>query len=158
MTTIYDALKSDHEQHRDLLRKLDATQGDSAERRKLWERFYYEVGAHAAAEELTFYSRLISKSEAQSEGRHSVAEHKELEDSILGLHEMDFSSPGWLARLKILRARYEHHIDEEEDDIFPVAREVIGADEEGTIGAEFAERKSEERKLVDEKAENALEE
>lgn len=157
MPTIYDTLKTDHDRHRTLLKQLAATQGDSEERRKLWQTFYYDVGAHAAAEELTFYSKVIAESDGQSEGRHSVAEHQELDDMIQGLNEMDFSSPGWLARFKTLKDRYEHHIEEEEEDVFPVAKEVIGADRNGKIGAEFSTRKKEERKLVDEKAENALE-
>ncbi len=157
MKTIYEALRSDHDKHRDLLEKLAETQGDSEERRKLWKTFYYEVGAHAAAEELAFYSKLIAKSDGQPEGRHSVAEHHELEEMITSLNEMDFSSPGWLSRLKTLKERYEHHIDEEEVDIFPVAKDVVGADKAGEIGAEFISRKEVERKLVDEKAEDALE-
>ena len=157
MTTIYDALKSDHDKHRDLLKKLATTQGDSAERRKLWKPFYYDAGAHAAAEELAFYSRLIAESEGQSEGRHPVTEHKETDDLIQSLNEMDFGAPGWMARFSTLKERYEHHIEEEEDDVFPIARDVIGADESGDIGAEFARHKKEERRLADEKAGNALE-
>ncbi|MFN3608037.1 MAG: hemerythrin domain-containing protein [Hyphomonas sp.] len=158
MTTIYERLKSDHDKHRDLLAKLAETQGDSPERRELWKTFYYEVGAHAAAEEESFYSPLMAKSDGQPEGRHSVAEHKELDDMLQELNEMDMSSPGWLTRFKTMKDRYEHHIEEEEEDIFPVAKDVIGPDKSGEIEAEFSERKKEERKLVDEKAEEALEE
>ena len=158
MPTIYEKLKSDHDKHRDLLAKLAETAGDSEERRTLWKTFYYDVGAHAAAEEEAFYSPLMAESDGQAEGRHSVAEHKELDDMLQELNEMDMSSPGWLTRFKTMKDRYEHHIEEEEDDIFPVAKDVIGADKSGKIAAEFAERKKEERKLVDEKAEEALEE
>lgn len=158
MPTIYEKLKSDHDRHRDLLAKLAETEGDSEDRRQLWKSFYYDVGAHAAAEEETFYSELIADSDGQSEGRHSVAEHHELDEIIQELNDMDMSSPGWLTRFKTLKDRYEHHIEEEEEDIFPVAKEVIGADKDGEIAAEFAERKEEERKLVDKKAEEALEE
>ena len=47
---------------------------------------------------------------------------------IQELDEMDMSSPGWLTRFKTLRHDYEHHIDEEETEIFPVAKDVIGPD------------------------------
>ncbi len=157
MPTIYQTLKTDHDKHRDLLAKLAGTQGDSDDRRKLWQTFYYDVSAHAAAEELSFYSKLISESEGQPEGRHSVAEHHELEEMIQGLHEMEFSSPGWLARFKSLKARYEHHIEEEEAEIFEKAKDVIGADPTGQIAAEFVTLKKKERRKVDEKAEQALE-
>lgn len=158
MPTIYEKLKSDHDKHRDLLAKLAETEGDSDERRELWKTFYYDVSAHAAAEEVSFYSPLMAESDAQAEGRHSVAEHKELDDMLQELNDMDMSSPGWLTRFKTMKDRYEHHIEEEEEDIFPVAKDVIGTDKSGEIAAEFAEHKKEERTLVDEKAEEALEE
>ena len=61
MTTIYETLKSDHDKHRELLKKLAETSGDSSTRRKFWAEFYYDVGAHAAAEEEAFYQPLQSK-------------------------------------------------------------------------------------------------
>lgn len=158
MATIYELLKKDHDKHRDLLAKLAETSGDSDERRKLWESFYYDVGAHAAAEEETFYAPLMEDKDGQPKGRHSVAEHKELDDIVQELVEMEMSSPGWLTRFKTLRERYEHHIEEEEEEIFETAREVLGDDKSGEIGSKFQTRKAKERKLVDEKAEEALEE
>lgn len=155
---IYDVLKSDHDTHRELLKKLADTEGDSKERRELWNKFYCDVGSHAAAEEESFYGPMIETEDGQPHARHSVAEHKELDDIMQELNEMDMSSPGWLTRFKTLKDRYEHHIEEEEEDIFPVAKDVLGADKAGEVAAEFAERKKEERKLVDEKAEDALEE
>lgn len=158
MPTIYEKLKTDHDKHRRLLRELAKTEGNSPERRTLWNSFYYDVSAHAAAEELAFYSNLMAESEGQAEGRHSVAEHHELDEMMQELNETDMSSPGWLSRLKSLKDRYEHHIEEEENDIFPVAKDVIGADRKGEIAAEFEEKKAQERKLVDQKAEDAMEE
>jgi len=157
MATIYELLKKDHDKHRELLAKLAETSGDSAERRKLWESFYYDVGAHAAAEEETFYGPLMEDEDGQPKGRHSVAEHKELDDIVQELVEMELSSPGWLMRFKTLRERYEHHIEEEEEEIFETARDVLGHDASGEIGNRFQTRKAKERKLVDEKAEEALE-
>lgn len=116
------------------------------------------MGGHAAAEEETFYAPLMKGEAGQPKGRHSVAEHKELDDIIQELDEMDMSSPGWLTRFKTLRHDYEHHIDEEETEIFPVAKDVIGPDKDGSIGEAFLERKQREMKLVDQKAEEALEE
>ena len=158
MSTIYETLKSDHDKHRDLLASLAETEGDSPERRKLWKTFYYDVGAHAAAEEESFYSPLMEDQKGQPKGRHSVAEHKELDDIIQELEEMDMSSSGWLTRFKTLRHDYEHHIEEEEEEIFETARKVLGDDASGEIAATFRTRKGKERKLVDKKAEEALEE
>lgn len=158
MTTIYETLKSDHDKHRELLKKLAETSGDSGARRKLWAEFYYDVGAHAAAEEEAFYGPMIEAEAGQPKARHSVAEHHELDEIMQELNEMDMSSPGWLTRFKTLRHDYEHHVDEEEEEIFATAKKTIGKDDDGKIAAKFRKRKAAERRLVDDKAEAALEE
>lgn len=158
MSTIYATLKKDHDRHRKLLATIADTQGDSEKRREAWDQFFHDVSAHAAAEEETFYSRLIADEEGQPEARHSVAEHKEIDDMLEELNEIEFSSPAWLPKFKEMRHRYEHHIEEEEEDIFPVAEDVLGKDGNESFGAAFEKRKDAELKLVDEKAEEKLEE
>jgi hemerythrin superfamily protein len=152
MTTIYKTLKQDHDRHRKLLAAIADTSGDSETRRMKWDEFFNDVSAHAAAEEETFYSKLIAKEDGQPEGRHSVAEHKELDDIMTELNDMDMSSSGWLNRFNTLRERYEHHMEEEENDVFPVAKEEIGKDASGKIGEKFEARKERELELVDDKA------
>ncbi len=157
MPSIYDAIRQDHEDHRALLDRLEKTEGDSPDRREAWNRFYYEVKSHAAAEEETFYSKLISKTWGQDAARHSVHEHQQLDDLMEELNDMDMSSPGWLQKFKKLRHDYEHHIDEEEDEVFERARREIDDSEIDGYGDRFLARKKEERALVDEKVKDSLE-
>ena len=157
MPSIYDAIKADHDQHRALLKRISDTSGDSEDRRKAWSTFYYEVKSHAAAEEETFYSKLISKIWGQDAARHSIEEHAEMDDLLEELNEMDFSSPGWAQKFETLRHDYEHHIDEEENEVFTRAREVIPESEISGYGERFEKRKAEERELVDAKREDHLE-
>ena len=157
MPNIYQAIKDDHDDHRKLLDRIEDTSGDSEDRRKAWREFYYDVKSHAAAEEETFYSTLISETWGQDSARHSVHEHQEIDDLMEELNGMDMSSPGWLTKFKQLRHDYEHHIDEEEDEVFARAREVVDASKEDEIGERFLKRKEEERGLVDEKVEDSLE-
>jgi len=157
MPDIYSAIKADHDHHRTLLDRISETSGASEDRKKAWREFYYHVKSHAAAEEETFYSKLISKTWGQDAARHSVHEHQQLDDLMEELNEMDMSSGGWLEKFKVLRHDYEHHIEEEEDEVFARAREVIPESEIEGYGDRFNARKEEERKLVDEKVEDSLE-
>ena len=157
MPSIYDAIKADHDEHRALLDTLAGTSGDSEARREAWNRFYYDVKSHAAAEEETFYSKLISKTWGQDAARHSVHEHQQLDDLMEELNEMDMSSPGWLTKFKTLKHEYEHHMEEEEDEVFTRAKEVIPDAEIEGYGQRFEDRKREERALVDEKVADSLE-
>lgn len=144
MPSIFEAIERDHDNHRRILRKLDETQGDSAERRALFNTLKREVEAHAAAEEQTFYASLIAEPEGQEKARHSISEHKEASDLIDELDAMDFSSPGWLSRFRSLKEALEHHMDEEEDEVFARARKLLASEEIDKLGREFADRKSSE--------------
>ncbi|SFD61049.1 Hemerythrin HHE cation binding domain-containing protein [Sulfitobacter brevis] len=157
MPSIYEAIKADHDEHRKLLDSIAQTSGDSAERRDGWDSFYHDVKSHAAAEEETFYSKLISETWGQDAARHSVHEHQQMDDILEELHEMDMSSSGWLTRFKTLKEEYEHHMDEEVNEVFERAREVIGAEDNDAFGARFEARKKEERTLIDAKREDSLE-
>ena len=82
MTSIYDAIRKDHDRHRDLLERIDATEGDSPERREAWDAFYRDVKSHSAAEEETFYSKLMEQTWGQDAARHSVHEHAEMDEIL----------------------------------------------------------------------------
>jgi len=157
MPSIYDAIKEDHDSHRDLLDKIEQTSGDSADRRAAWDAFYEDVKSHAAAEEETFYSKLISETWGQDAARHSVHEHQQLDDLMEELNETDMSSSGWLTRFKTLKHDYEHHMDEEESEVFERAKKVIGKEHNEGFGKEFEARKKEERGLIAKKREDSLE-
>lgn len=116
---IFERLKQDHDKHRRILERMAQTEGKSDERVSLLEELTIEVKSHAAAEEQALYSTMLRKPETTSETRHSVAEHHEIEEMLNDLAATDMSSSAWLAKFKDLRHRYEHHIDEEEDDHFP---------------------------------------
>ena len=157
MPSIYDAIVKDHERHRDLLDRVAQTEGDSKDRRDAWDAFYRDVKSHSAAEEETFYSKLISKTWGQDAARHSVHEHAEMDEILEELREMDMSSPGWLTRFKTLKHDYEHHMEEEENEVFARAKEVIGAEKNEEFGEKFLSHKSKELELIEEKREDALE-
>lgn len=157
MTSIYDAIRKDHDRHRDLLERIDATEGDSPERREAWDAFYRDVKSHSAAEEETFYSKLMEQTWGQDAARHSVHEHAEMDEILEELREMDMSSPGWLTRFRTLKHDYEHHMEEEEEEVFTRAKKVIGEEENDAYGARFEKRKDKELGLIEKKRADALE-
>lgn len=142
---IFDRLIEDHELHRDLLHAIGETHGKSAEREELFERFTKEAKGHAAAEEQALYSTMMRKPPTTGETRHSVAEHHEIEEMLNDLAATDMSSSAWLAKFKELRHRYEHHIDEEEDEHFPDFANYLTSEDEAHMRAVFERRKREER-------------
>lgn len=141
MTDIFSILKSDHDLHRAMLAKIATTKGHGDERRDLFEAFRIEVTAHAAAEEQSLYAHMLADPELQEQGRHAVAEHKEIDDMLGDLQKMDADEAAWLTQFKELRHRYEHHINEEEEEMFPAAEEAFDAAKAGKLGTIFVARK-----------------
>ena len=72
----------------------------------MFEAFRVEVTAHAASEEMSLYATMLGKPDLREEAQHSVSEHKEIEDFLTELYEMDFASTGWLTRFRTMKDRY----------------------------------------------------
>ncbi|WP_226624159.1 hemerythrin domain-containing protein [Alloyangia pacifica] len=157
MTSIYDAITKDHETHRALLDRIDQTEGDSPERREAWDAFYRDIKSHSAAEEEEFYAELMKHTWGQDAARHSVHEHAEMDEILEELNEMDMSSPGWLTRFRTLKHDYEHHMEEEEEEVFTRARKVVGEEDNDAYGKRFLDRKEKELGLIEKKKEDHLE-
>jgi iron-sulfur cluster repair protein YtfE (RIC family) len=126
------------------MKRILNTSGDSAERQTLWQRFRNDLEAHAAAEEQSLYAELIAEEQSQPQARHSVAEHKESSDLVEKLDAMEMSNPGWLQAFQTLADDLEHHMSEEEQDVFDVSKAMIGDTRAEELATRFRLRKQHE--------------
>ncbi|WBH16956.1 hemerythrin domain-containing protein [Sphingomonas radiodurans] len=145
---IYRDLKADHDKQRGMLKELGELRGDTTVRKRLFETFRLELQSHAAAEEESLYAVMLGNPELRDDARHSVAEHKEVDDLLGELMDLDFGSDEWESKFFHMRHRYEHHIEEEEEEMFPAADEALGDDVEAQMAATYEERKPAELELA----------
>jgi len=143
---IFQDLKSDHDRHRAMLEKLGSASDD--QRGSLFEELRKELQAHAAAEEESLYATMLANPELRDDARHSVSEHKEVDDFLGELMEGDPASDEWTDTFEKMRHRYLHHIDEEEEEMFPEAAETLSGEEEARIAKVFEDRKPKELQLA----------
>lgn len=122
---IYENLKRDHDKQRAMLKELGELKGARPERKQLFEAFRLELQSHAAAEEESLYAVMLGDPELRDDARHSVSEHKEVDDLIAELFDLDFASDEWESKFYHTRPRYEHHIGEEEEEMFPAAAKEL---------------------------------
>jgi hypothetical protein len=141
---IFEDLKLDHDRQRELLEKLGTTEGATHERETLFETLRKELQAHAAAEEESLYATMLALPDLREDARHSVSEHKEVDDMLGELVQMGIGAPDWMSKFEEMRHRYLHHIDEEEQDMFPAASEGLSAEDERRIADVFERRKPRE--------------
>ncbi len=135
--TIFDALRDDHDTQRTLLARLLDTQGDSDARQELYDRLKRELEAHAAAEERYFYVPLMESDVTQDKARHSVAEHKELDDFLERLDGYRMEGSQWIQTARDLGERLTHHLDEEEHEVFQLAGRELDAAAKQSLGDEY---------------------
>lgn len=138
---IFARLIEDHDNHRRLIEAIKETTGDSEDRERLFAEFKTDAMAHAAAEEGTLYVAMMEDPEIRQDAQHSVKEHADLGMLFVELDEMDMSSSGWLNKFHKLAEEYTHHIDEEEEEKFPKARDELGEEKAVALKADFEERK-----------------
>jgi HEPN domain-containing protein len=103
---------------------------------------------------------MLRKPETTDETRHSVAEHKEIDDLLNDLAATDSGAGEWMEKLAHLRHRYLHHIDEEEDEHFPDFARHLAEEDVEFMRAVFERRKEAEREAAEitpEKLEDAKE-
>jgi len=141
---IFERINQDHEKQRRLMQLLVETEGESSKRKSAFADFKSEYKAHAAAEEQVFYSTLMEDPDGTDKARHSVAEHKETLDLLEEIADTDMSSSSWLKTMKKIQHENEHHMKEEEDEVFPHARRVLDGKDISKMGDEFESRKKEE--------------
>ena len=134
---IFEELRADHDQQRDLIDRLVATAGDSDDRAKVFDELSAALDAHAAAEERHFYTALMDDDLTQEKARHSVAEHKELDDLVESLEEYDRTAPAWLETARELQHRLTHHLDEEEHEVFQMAGKALSDAQKESLATEY---------------------
>ena len=142
---IFETLIADHDRHRALLDRIEETHGESDERKALLEQLTKELKGHAAAEEQALWSSILRKPATTEEARHAVAEHKELDDLLNLLAATDMSTGGWLNRFHKLKEEDLHHIEEEEEEIFPASAKVLTEEDRSWMADVFRRRKAAEK-------------
>ncbi len=138
---IYDILKQDHEEVKSLLNDLIALKDDDEYRFVLVDEIKGALIPHSRAEEATFYNTLRAVDADKSIVAHGFQEHFEAESLVRLLQVKDTLDVEWKATAIKLREVLNHHIAEEESEIFTEARKMFSADEAESIGEAFTKLK-----------------
>jgi hemerythrin-like domain-containing protein len=136
-------LKQDHDEVKKIMGKLeDTTERAVKTRTELFETFRAEMQAHETVEEEIFYPALKQHAETKDITLEGYEEHHVVDLVMDELEGVSVDDETWTAKFTVLRENVEHHIEEEEGEMFPKAREVIG-DELEALGERMAARKEE---------------
>jgi len=134
---IFEALKKDHEKQRALLNTLTSTSGSSDLRDETFIELKTQLEEHAKYEERNFYKPLLDHDVSQEMTRHSIAEHKEIDDLVEDLEKLETSAPTWLRKAKELEHLVLHHLEEEEREVFQLAGKALNEKQKTSLAKEY---------------------
>src|SRR6185295_3661020 len=128
-------LKDDHQKMRKLLSELESTTERGVKTREdLYARIKSELTVHEIIEEEIFYPELKAHPKAKDIVLEAYEEHHVV-DTLMGeLEALDVSDETWGAKALVMKENIEHHIEEEEGEMFTKARQVFDAAELDDLG------------------------
>ena len=139
---IYDALKKDHKKVETLLNQLvKSSEADNDKWKTLVDQIRDELIPHARAEEAVFYNAIREANHEKGLILHGYTEHAMAETELRTLQAMKSIDVNWMGLAKKLREDILHHVQEEEEKIFPAAKEIFSEEEAVMIGKAFTELK-----------------
>jgi hemerythrin superfamily protein len=145
---VYELLKKDHETVKKLFAELEETDEEQAEKReRLFSTLNQELTVHALAEEKFFYPALKGEAEAEDHTLEAIEEHKVVKKLLKELEANKKDSKEWAAKLKVLQENVEHHVEEEEGELFEKAEEILDEDESERIAEEIEAFKMEQAEM-----------
>ena len=135
-----DAIKMLKKQHREVeaLFKDFEKAKSAGPRRKIFDKIADALAIHATIEERHFYPAAMKK-QTQSMLLEAVEEHLEVKRLIADLLDLDASDPIFMAKATVLKENVQHHVEEEEDDLFPKVQKVLDDDELEALAATMQE-------------------
>lgn len=136
-------LKADHKKVAALFEKLDDTTERAVKgRRELFEDLHRELIAHMLVEEAAFYPSAKEAKGTRSLAFEAVEEHKVVKILLGALASMPVDSEEWTAKLSVLKETVEHHVEEEEEELFPESRKLLSGEEQAAIAARLENEKA----------------
>lgn len=139
---IYELLKNDHRELKATLDQLIAAEGEE-ERKGLIKQVRDALVPHSRAEEAVFYNSLREYDRAKSKIGNSFLEHLSAETLLRSLQVQEKIMGNWQAGARKLKEALEHHIAEEEGEIFSLARQFFTEEEANMMGGAFERLKAE---------------
>lgn len=127
---ITEKLHQDHEKVEQIFRKLMES-GDGAEKTRLdlCEKLKHELLAHAEFEEAVFYPAVRERNGVGQQIKEGIEEHNQVKRMLSEIEKMEPTSAGFMDKIEELQQAVQHHVDEEESEIFPAAKKLIEKEE-----------------------------
>ena len=130
-----DLLKKQHKNVKALFKKVENTEG-GRQRRQLMDQIANELKIHTKIEEEIFYPavRELGTSKAEEMIDEAFEEHHVVDLVLAELPKVDPEDERFQAKMTVLSELVEHHVEEEEKEMFPMAEKKLGRERMNELG------------------------
>ena len=134
----YKLLKTDHQTVSELFERIESARGPA--KFAAFTKLKNELDVHAHIEEAIFYPALEKADESRDITLEAFEEHKVVKTLLA---ELASGKPDdeWNAKLTVLKENVDHHVDEEEGELFDKAKDVLTDEQAELLGDEMAAEK-----------------
>jgi hemerythrin superfamily protein len=135
---ILDTLQAEHDEVQDLLKKL--TQSETArEQKSLLNQVKQALVPHTKAEEEVVYNPVsaLSGEKAKIDGAEGFTEHALATATLMQLDTLAPNTPEFKAAAKVLKELIDHHVQEEERNIWSQVRENFSGEQRERMNRDF---------------------
>lgn len=141
-----ELLKNDHDKVDKLFQKVKAT--EESEHPKIFEQIKMELDVHTHIEETIFYPKMMEDGdeELKSIVKEGIEEHRQAKMFLRELSELTEGSDKFEPKLKVLMEDIEHHVMEEEGEMFKMIEKQFDAAVLEELGAEMEAEKKKQMK------------
>ncbi|EJM27435.1 MULTISPECIES: hemerythrin domain-containing protein [Pseudomonas] len=147
-----DLLKTDHEKVKGILNQLsESTDRALKKRAELLDKLELEITIHTQLEEQILYPAFKEAGGKEQDEMYYEAkeEHRTVDSLVLpDLKSTDPSTPEFAGRVKVVKELLEHHIEEEETEMFPQAKKLLGNAKLEELGKEMEVMKASLKKSL----------
>jgi hemerythrin superfamily protein len=134
-----ELLEDQHAEVKKLFKKYEGLkEGADAERQEIFEKIADRLSAHATIEELYFYPS-VKAARTEDKLYEAVEEHLAAKRIIADLLQMSPDSEYFDAKMKVLQESIDHHVEEEEEDLFPKVRKLLNEEQLLVLGIQMKE-------------------
>ncbi|MGE5656109.1 MAG: hemerythrin domain-containing protein [Actinomycetota bacterium] len=138
---IFELIKKDHRQVESLFAEIESSK-DAKKIAALFERLYKELNLHSEVEELTFYPSMREYEETEELLEEAEEEHVEVKTMLEEMKPFSPTSSEFKTRLASLKSAVQHHVQEEENEVFPQVQQCMSKEELSALATEFQQTKS----------------
>jgi len=146
----FNLLKADHRKVEELFEELESADGKA--KLRVFEQIKTELDLHTHIEETIFYPALEKPKQTHELTLEAYEEHDVVKKLLQELSRAKTPTEEWEAKAKVLQENVEHHVEEEENELFKKASSALSTEEIETLGEQMESEKERQQRGASKKS------